>query len=136
MTKFVRKTIMFRSRLKKISTKRRLMKIGIIIRSKGVFVLNYSSRAKKILLVTLMSKAFLTVKDFGNPRKQQNSTRGKNKGKIMNNYFTNITTYLKLKSTKIDSKVNLESIINTFQNHKNVQRIKLADFHSISIYLS
>ena len=83
-----------------------------------------------------MSKAFLTVKDFGNPRKQQNSTRGRNKGKIMNNYFTNITTYLKLKSTKIDSKVNLESIINTFKNHENVQRIKLADFHSISIYLS
>ena len=83
-----------------------------------------------------MSKAFLTVKDFGNPRKQQNSTRGRNKGKIMNNYFTNITTYLKFKSTKIDSKVNLESIINTFKNHENVQRIKLADFHSISIYLS
>ena len=47
----------------------------------------------------------------------------------MNNYFTNITTHLKLKPTKIDSKVNLESLINTFQNHESVQRIKLANFH-------
>ena len=42
----------------------------------------------------------------------------------MNNYFTNITTNLKLKPTKIDPKMNLEIIIN-----KSVQRIKLADFH-------
>ena len=38
---------------------------------------------------------------------------------IMNNYFTNITTHLKL-----------ESIIDTFQNNESVQRIKLANFHS------
>ena len=38
--------------------------------------------------------------------------------KIMNNYFTNITTHLKLKPTKIDPKANLESIIDTFQNHQ------------------
>ena len=46
----------------------------------------------------------------------------------MNNYFTNITTHLKLKPTKTDSKVNLESLINTFQNHESIQRIKLANF--------
>ena len=51
---------------------------------------------------------------------------------IMNNYFTNITTHLKLKPTKIDPKANLESIIDTFQNHESVQRIKLANFHSRS----
>ena len=49
---------------------------------------------------------------------------------IMNNYFTNITTHLKLKPTKIDPKGNLEGIIDTFQNHESVQRIKLANFHS------
>ena len=49
---------------------------------------------------------------------------------IMKNYFTNITTHLK--STKIDPKANLESIINIFQNHESVQRIKLANFHSKS----
>ena len=32
---------------------------------------------------------------------------------IMNNYFTNITTNLKLKPIKIDPKANLENIINT-----------------------
>ena len=35
---------------------------------------------------------------------------------IMYNYFTNITTHLKFKPTKIDPKENLESIIDTFQN--------------------
>ena len=49
---------------------------------------------------------------------------------IMNNYFTNITTHLKLKPTKIDPKANLEIIIDTFQNHESVQRIKLANFYS------
>ena len=51
---------------------------------------------------------------------------------IMNNYFKNITTHLKLKPTKIDPKANLESIIDNFQNHESVQRIKLANFHSKS----
>ena len=51
---------------------------------------------------------------------------------IMKNYFTNITTHLKLKPTKTDPKTNLESIRDTFQNHESVQRIKLANFHSKS----
>ena len=50
----------------------------------------------------------------------------------MNNSFTNITIYIKLKPTKIDSKANPESTINTFQNHESAQRIKLANFHSKS----
>ena len=48
----------------------------------------------------------------------------------MNNYFTYITTHIKLKPTKIDPKVNLKSITNTFQNHESAQGIKLASFHS------
>ena len=51
---------------------------------------------------------------------------------IMNNCLTNVTTHLKLKPTKTDPKLNLESIIDTFQNHESVQRIKLANFHSKS----
>ena len=51
---------------------------------------------------------------------------------IMNNCFTNITTHLKIKPTKIDPKVNLESIIDIFQNHESIQRIKLVNFHSKS----
>ena len=50
----------------------------------------------------------------------------------MNNYFTNITTHLKLKPTNIDAKANLESIIGTFKKHESVQRIKLGNFHSKS----
>ena len=50
----------------------------------------------------------------------------------MNNHFTNIINHLKLKSTKIDPKANLESIIDTFPNHVSVQRVKLANFHSKS----
>ena len=42
---------------------------------------------------------------------------------IMNNYFTNITTNLKLKPIKIDPKANLENIINTLQNHESFKRI-------------
>ena len=43
---------------------------------------------------------------------------------IMNNYFTNITPNppaLQPKPTKTDPKANLESIINTFQNHESVK---------------
>ena len=52
--------------------------------------------------------------------------------RIMNNYFTNITTHLKLRLTKTDPKSNQESMLNIFQNHESVQRIKLANFHSKS----
>ena len=51
---------------------------------------------------------------------------------IKNNYVTNITIHLNLKSTKIDLKANLESTIDTFQYHESVQRIKLANLHSKS----
>ena len=51
---------------------------------------------------------------------------------IMNNYSINITTHLKLKPTKIDPKATMESIIDTFQNHKSVQSINLGNFHSKS----
>ena len=50
---------------------------------------------------------------------------------IMNNYFTNITSHLKLKPSKIDPKTNLESIIDTFQNRESVQRTSLK-FNSVS----
>ena len=51
---------------------------------------------------------------------------------IMNNYFINIITHLKLKSIKTDPKANLENIIDTFSNHESAQKIKLANFHSNS----
>ena len=103
----------------------------------------YFSRPKKNLLVILMLKVFLTT---NNSIKPFFSNKGLNTNNmmlvenneivreeeiianIMNNYFTNITTYLKLKPTKIDPKANLESMIDTFQNHrimlfKSVKRV-------------
>ena len=50
----------------------------------------------------------------------------------MNNHFTNITTHLKFQPTKIDPKINLQSIVNTFQNYEIVQRIELVNFNSKS----
>ena len=66
MTKSLRKAIMLRSKLKNNFNKG-LMKTGTIIRSKGIFVLNYSTRPKKNILVILMSKVFLTTKNSGRP---------------------------------------------------------------------
>ena len=50
----------------------------------------------------------------------------------MNNSFTNITTNLKLKPSKIATKANLECITNTFQNHESVKIINMTNFDSKS----
>ena len=102
------------------------MKTGTNIRSKELFLLNYSARPKKNILV--MPKVFLRTK---NSEKPFFSNKGLNTNKmilvedneivlekeimpnIMNNYFINITTHLKVKLSKIDPKTNLESIIDT-----------------------
>ena len=67
MTKSLRKAIMLRSSSKIISPNKGLMKTGAIIRSQEIFVLNFSARPKKNILVILMSKVFLTTKNFGKP---------------------------------------------------------------------
>ena len=51
---------------------------------------------------------------------------------IMNRYFMNITKHMNLKANKISHREELVNILNTFKNHKSVQRIKLANFHSYS----
>ena len=67
MAKSLRKALMLRSRLRNNFNKHGLMKTGTTIKSKGVFVLNYSARPKKNMLVILMSKVFLTTKNSGKP---------------------------------------------------------------------
>ena len=47
---------------------------------------------------------------------------------IMNRYFTNITKHMKFKANKISRREKLVNILDTFKNHKSVQRIKLANF--------
>ena len=49
---------------------------------------------------------------------------------IMNRYFTNITKYMNLKANKISHQEELVNILDTFKNHKSVERIKLANFYS------
>ena len=51
---------------------------------------------------------------------------------IMNRYFTNITKHMNLEANKISHREELVNILDTFKNHKRVQRIKLANFHSYS----
>ena len=63
MAKSLRKAIMVRFRLKS-NVKKGLMKNGIIMRSKGISVLNTSARPKKNILVILVSKVFLTKKNL------------------------------------------------------------------------
>ena len=50
----------------------------------------------------------------------------------MNKCFIDITTFRKLKLNNINPKANLESIINNFQNHEGVQKIKLVYFRTKS----
>ena len=122
------------------------MKIGITVRTGGIFALNYSARPKKNVLMILIIKAFLATKTFektlfyykglsaNNIMLVENNEVVREEEKLENiannNHFTNVTTHLKLKSTNINLKTNLESIINTFQNHESVQRINLTNFHS------
>ena len=51
---------------------------------------------------------------------------------IMNRYFTNKTKHMNLKANKISHRKELMNILDTFKNHKSVQRIKLPNFHSKS----
>ena len=51
---------------------------------------------------------------------------------IMSRYFTNITKHMNLKANKISHQEKLVNILDTFKNHKGVQWIKLANFHSYS----
>ena len=67
------------------------MKTGTTIRSKGIFVLNYSAKPKKYMMLVVDNEIVREEKIIAN----------------MNNYFRN-TTHLKLKPARIDFKANLE----------------------------
>ena len=51
---------------------------------------------------------------------------------IMSRYFTNITKHMNLKANKISRQEKLVNMLDKFKNHKSVQWIKLANFHSYS----
>ena len=102
---------MLRSKLKNNFNKQRSDETEAIIRSKGTFVLNYSTRPKKNILVILILKVLLRTKNSEN-HKTIFSNKGLNTNNmmlvednkigreeeipnIMNNHFINITTHLK-----------------------------------------
>ena len=67
MTKFLRKAIILKSILKSNFKKTFLMKIEIIMPSKGIFMEKYSVRPKKNIVVIVMSNLFMTRENFGKP---------------------------------------------------------------------
>ena len=94
------------------------MKIETIIKRNGIFVLNYSARPKNNILMILMSKVSeneifgKTIKPFffNKGLNANNMMLVKNNeivpeeeiiANIMNNYFTNITTHIKLSLQKL-----------------------------------
>ena len=50
----------------------------------------------------------------------------------MNRYFANTIKHMNLKTKKISHREEQVNILNTFKYYKNVQMIKLANFHSYS----
>ena len=114
MNKALRKAIMTRSKLKNKFNKNSSAKKWNSYKKQRNFCLKLNSN--NILLV----EGNEIVNDDGKI------------ATILNRYFTNITKYMNLKANKISHREELVNILNTFKNHKSVQRIKLANFHSYS----
>ena len=150
MTKSLRKAIMLRSNLKNNFNKQRSDENWDNHRKQRNYCVKLLCQTKEKYFSNINVKSVSDNKKFWKTIKPFFSNKGLNANNmiliednkivreeeiianIMNNYFTNIVTHLKLKPTKTDPKANLESIIDTFQNHKSVQRIKLANFYSES----
>ena len=148
MTKSLRKAIMLRSRLKNNFNKQRSDENWDNYKKQRNFCVKLLRQTKEKYFSDINVKSISDNKKFWKTIKPFFSNKGLNTNNmmlvedneivreeeiianIMNNYFTNITTHLKLKPTKIDPKVNLEIIIDTFHNRESVQRIKLANFRS------
>ena len=138
MTKSLRKQQCLNPGSKMISTRKCLMKTGIIIGSKEIFMLKLKKTDQKKYFRQINVKKYFWQQKVLVNHKTIFSNKDLNTSNIMlvenneivreeqiianfmNNYFTNITTHLKLKLTKIDPKANLECIINIFQNHNSV----------------
>ena len=150
MTKSLRKAIMLRSRLKNNFNKQRSDENWDNYKKQRNFCVKLLRQTKEkyfsdinVKSISDNKKSRKTIKPFfSNKGLNTNNTmlvedneivrKEEIIANIMNNYFTNITTHLKLKPTKIDPKENLERIIDTFQNYESVHRIRLANFHSKS----
>ena len=142
MTKSLRKAIMLRSRLKNNFNKIGSDENWDNYKKQRNFCVKLLRHTKEKYFSDINIKSISDNKKFWKTIKPFFSSKGLNTNNMMlvenneivreeeiiantmNNYFTNITTHLKPKPTKIDPKANLESIIDSFQNHECVQRIK------------
>ena len=149
MTKFPRKSIMLRSRLKNNLKKKRSDENWYNYKKQRNFCVKFLRHIKEkyfsyinVRSISDSKKLWKTIKPFfSNKGLNTNNAILVENNEIVredetiantNNYFTKFTTHLKLKLAKIDPKTNLESITGTFQNSESVQKIKLTNFHTRS----
>ena len=147
MTNSLRKALILRSRLKNKFNKQRSVESWDNYKKQRNFCVKLLRQTKEKYFSDINVKSISGNEKFWKTIKPFFSNKGLNANNmmlvednkivceeeiianIMSSYFKNIITHLKLKPTKTDLKVNLESIIDTFRNHESVQRIKLANFH-------
>ena len=150
MNKALRKAIMTRSRLKNKFNKNSSAKNWNSYKKQRNFCLKLLRQTKEKYFNNINVKKVSDNKTFWKSVKPFFSNKGLSSNKIllvegneivnddgkiatiMNRYFTNITKHMNLKANKISYREELVNILNTFKNHKSVQRIKLANFHSYS----
>ena len=150
MNNALRKKIMTRSRLKKKFNKNSSAKNWNSFKKQRNFCLKLLRQTKEKYFNNINVKKVSDNKTFWKSVKRFFSNKGLNSnnmllvegieivnddGKIatiMNRYFTNITKHMNLKANEISHREKLVNILDTFKNHKSVQRIKLANFHSYS----
>ena len=147
MNKALRKAIITRSRLKNKFDKNSSAKNWDSYKKQRNFFLKLSHQNKEKYFNNINAKKVSDNKTFWKSVKPVSSNKGLNSnmlvegheivndnGKIapiMSRYFTNTTKRINLKVNKISHR-ELVNILDTFKNHKTVQRIKLANFHSYS----
>ena len=127
MTKSLREAVMSRSRLKNNFNKKRSDENWDNYKKQWKFCVKLLHKTKEKYFSDIIVKSISDNKRFWKTIKPFFSNKGLNTNNMMlvenneivheeemiantmNNYFTNITTHLKLKPTKIDPKANLES---------------------------
>ena len=148
MNKALRKAIMTRSILKNKFNKNSSAKNWNSYKKQRNFCLKFLRQTKEKCFNNINVKKVSDNKTFRKSVKPFFSNKGlnsnnillvegneivNNDGKIatiMSRYFTNITKHMNLKANKIRHREELVNILDTFKNHKRVQRIKFKFFKS------
>ena len=150
MNKALRKAITTRSRLKNKFSKNSSAKNWNSYKKQRNFSLKLLRQIKKKYFNNINVKKVYDNKTFWKSVKPFFSNKGLNGNNILlvegneivnddrkiatiiNRYFMNITKHMNLKANKISDREEVVNIWDTFKDHKSVQRIRLANFHSSS----